>query len=202
MSDQPPSAREDAILDAALHVFATKGFHAATIRDIARRAGIADGTLYNHFANKEALLPALFERLRRTVIANASPPPADAPPAVALAALLAHPLNALAADDLALFRAVAAELPVNAALQARYRADILAPTLGLPLAATGGDAVDAADADARLRLHIIAALIAGLLFQRSAGDDVLAARWDDLPRVVAALLTGGLAGASAQGGAL
>lgn len=49
------------ITDAAVEVFAEKGFHAARISDIARRAGVADGTIYLYFKNKEDLLLSVFE---------------------------------------------------------------------------------------------------------------------------------------------
>jgi AcrR family transcriptional regulator len=50
-----------AILDAAEAVFAERGFHDARIQDVAERAQIAVGTVYNHFAQKEDVLLALFD---------------------------------------------------------------------------------------------------------------------------------------------
>jgi len=44
------------ILDAAVSVFAEKGFHVARVTDIAARAGVADGTVYLYFKNKEDIL--------------------------------------------------------------------------------------------------------------------------------------------------
>jgi len=49
------------ITDAAVEVFAEKGFHQARISDIAKRAGVADGTIYLYFKNKEDLLLSVFE---------------------------------------------------------------------------------------------------------------------------------------------
>lgn len=49
------------ITDAAVIVFAERGFHQARISDIARRAGVADGTIYLYFKNKEDLLLSIFE---------------------------------------------------------------------------------------------------------------------------------------------
>ena len=49
------------ILDAALEVFAIKGFETARISDIARRAGIGDGTVYLYFKSKDDILISLFE---------------------------------------------------------------------------------------------------------------------------------------------
>jgi AcrR family transcriptional regulator len=43
------------ILEAALGVFSEKGFHVATMDEVAERAGLGKGTLYRYFANKETL---------------------------------------------------------------------------------------------------------------------------------------------------
>ncbi len=60
------AARRTQILDAATRVFASKGFNRATIRDVAQDAGVADGTIYNYFANKTDLLFGLLDRLNDT----------------------------------------------------------------------------------------------------------------------------------------
>ena len=46
---------------AAIEVFAEKGFHQARVSDVAARAGVADGTIYLYFKNKEDLLLSVFE---------------------------------------------------------------------------------------------------------------------------------------------
>ena len=51
--------KREAIVEAAIEVFAQKGFHAARISDVARAAGVADGTIYLYFDNKEHLLLSL-----------------------------------------------------------------------------------------------------------------------------------------------
>jgi AcrR family transcriptional regulator len=48
--------RRDYILQAAADVFAKQGFRNATIKQVAKAAGVVDGTIYNVFANKDALL--------------------------------------------------------------------------------------------------------------------------------------------------
>jgi TetR/AcrR family fatty acid metabolism transcriptional regulator len=55
--------REQRILDAAAAVFAQKGYHRATVRDIAVAADVADGTIYNYFENKFDLLLALLAQI-------------------------------------------------------------------------------------------------------------------------------------------
>lgn len=53
-------SREAEILAAALSEFAERGYDAARVREIARRAGLSDAALYSHYASKEALALALF----------------------------------------------------------------------------------------------------------------------------------------------
>jgi TetR/AcrR family fatty acid metabolism transcriptional regulator len=51
------------ILQAAVKVFARKGYFAARVSEIARRAGVADGTIYLYFRGKEDLLVSLFDEV-------------------------------------------------------------------------------------------------------------------------------------------
>jgi AcrR family transcriptional regulator len=53
------AARREAILDAALDEFSARGFAAARLDDVAKRAGVAKGTIYLHFADKESLFQEL-----------------------------------------------------------------------------------------------------------------------------------------------
>lgn len=68
---KPPASRAEraaerrqAIIEAALDEFIARGFAATRLDDIARRAGVAKGTIYLHFKDKESM----FEELVRTVI--------------------------------------------------------------------------------------------------------------------------------------
>jgi len=49
------------ILDAAIKVFASNGYHGSRVSDIAREAGIAYGLVYHYFKNKEEILSTIFE---------------------------------------------------------------------------------------------------------------------------------------------
>jgi len=59
------AARRDAILMAALDEFSAKGFASARLDDVAQRAGVAKGTIYLHFRDKEALFQEL---IRSTLV--------------------------------------------------------------------------------------------------------------------------------------
>lgn len=53
--------KRDRILKAAVKVFAKNGFHATRVSEVAKAAGVADGTIYLYFKSKEELLVSLFE---------------------------------------------------------------------------------------------------------------------------------------------
>jgi len=63
-------ATSEAILDAAEQGIAERGLRGAGMVEIAERAGVSVGTLYNHFADKDALLTALLHDRRRELAAR------------------------------------------------------------------------------------------------------------------------------------
>jgi TetR/AcrR family transcriptional regulator, fatty acid metabolism regulator protein len=56
------------ILDAAVRVFARKGYHTSRVGDIAEEAGVAHGLLYHYFRSKEELLETIFRETWRDVL--------------------------------------------------------------------------------------------------------------------------------------
>ena len=66
VSEAHATARREQILDAARRCFAAKGFHQTTTDDICREAGISPGSLYSHFAGKEAIIRAMGEEHRKS----------------------------------------------------------------------------------------------------------------------------------------
>jgi AcrR family transcriptional regulator len=74
--------REDEMLQAAGHAFATHGFHDASMDAIAAAAGISKPMLYNYFGSKQGLYAAYVERSGRALLNSmreAAPPGAPAP---------------------------------------------------------------------------------------------------------------------------
>lgn len=61
VKDQTIELRRNQILEGAASVFVKKGFHKATTKEIARAAGVAEGTIYNYFENKRELLVAMVD---------------------------------------------------------------------------------------------------------------------------------------------
>ncbi|RYG74860.1 TetR/AcrR family transcriptional regulator [Lentibacillus lipolyticus] len=59
MKKQRPKYKQ--IIEAAVEVFANNGYHASQVSKIAKKAGVADGTIYLYFKNKEDILISVFE---------------------------------------------------------------------------------------------------------------------------------------------
>ncbi len=69
-NSREPRGREkyQKILESAVRVFARKGFHQTRVSDIAREAGVADGTIYLYFRNKDEILIKVFEESLTEII--------------------------------------------------------------------------------------------------------------------------------------
>ena len=65
-----PGPKRDAILRAAIDVFADRGYFNAQVADVARAAGVAAGTVYLYFRSKDDLLISIFERSMREALAE------------------------------------------------------------------------------------------------------------------------------------
>src|SRR5688572_23028151 len=63
-------ARRDAMLAAALALFATQGFDGTSVPELAKRAGVGAGTIYRHFDSKEGLVNALYRREKQRLMAH------------------------------------------------------------------------------------------------------------------------------------
>lgn len=64
------SDKREAILRAAIKVFASKGYFNSKVADIAKEAGIADGTVYLYFKSKEEILHSVFDRAMEEFISE------------------------------------------------------------------------------------------------------------------------------------
>ena len=72
-----PAPKREAILRAAIDVFADRGFFNAQVADVARAAGVAAGTVYLYFRSKDDLLVSIFERTMRDALAEGRASVAD-----------------------------------------------------------------------------------------------------------------------------
>jgi AcrR family transcriptional regulator len=196
------AVRRDHILDAATQVFAAKGFEAATIREIARLAGVADGTIYTYFNNKAALLLGIMDRLNETEQRREHLTlPEGAKLADFTRAYMRHRFEIFSQIGFDAFRVLFGELLVNAELRDQYRRQTLEPTFNAAEAAIRGWQASSPPAaiDPPLGSRALAGLVLGTLLLRLLDDPVLAERWHEVPDALAHLLVYGLVPEDATG---
>lgn len=192
--EQVAELRRKQILQAAVAVFAERGFHRTAIRDIARAAGVADGTIYNYFENKLALLLAIIDPLNERE-QSVLPPPALAPTDLRAFFRQYFAQRLVFGDDaLKALRVVLSEVLVNAELRAVFVERVIAPaiTLGEPVLEHLMAAGLIRPLDTRLTLRSIVATFQGLVVLRLLDDGPLGEQWDDLPDLLTDLLLNGL----------
>ena len=188
------AARRKQILDAATQVFAEKGFHRATIKDIARVAGIADGTMYTYFASKTEVLLGILHRLNESTEREQQLMPESEQDLRSFFTAYLRQRMSLLWPNAEVFQAVLPEMLVNEELRALYYEQILVPTFTVGehyfQAQTGTEQVRSIDAP--LTIRAIAGMLLGLLTLQLLGDEVIAERWKELPEVLTSLLFDGL----------
>lgn len=203
LQEQLAATKKNHILHAAVTVFAQKGYHAATIRDVSRQAGVSDGTIYNYFENKGALLLGIFQAMSSAAQQAINPQSLQNLDLRGFLRLfVAQPLQALRGEHFELLRVVISEVMVNPELAAQFRAGVLEPmTKQAGVFAQEWAAQDWAarsgqplpfTALAALDTRLLSSLILGVLVQTALGDETLERHWDELPDKLVELLLGGL----------
>ncbi len=188
------AARRKQILDAATQVFAEKGFHRATIKDIARVAGIADGTLYTYFPSKAEVLLAILHRLNETTERERQLVPEREQDLRSFFATYLRQRMALLWPNAEVFRAVLSEMLIDEELRDQYYQQVLVPTFTIAEHAfqTQHGTGQIRSIDVSLTARAIAGLLLGLLTLQLLGDETIAQRWEELPDVLTSLLFDGL----------
>jgi AcrR family transcriptional regulator len=74
----PATARREQILDVALDVFATSGFHGSSMNDVAEAAGVTKPVLYQHFDSKRELYKALLDAVGNRLLDSIAKATAEA----------------------------------------------------------------------------------------------------------------------------
>lgn len=188
------AARRRQILDAAVAVIAERGFARTTIRAIARRAGVADGTIYNYFANKDALLLGLMGDLaaaevRELHFAEA----AQTGFSDFVFGYVGERMRELDAGY-ELFKALLPETIANAELGQALTEQIYAPAFAVAetyLAQLMADGALPAG-DPRVTARLFASPLLGLLLLRLLGDTHVADHWDAYADALTLFLVGGI----------
>src|SRR5882672_11355329 len=111
--------KRERILVAAERIFARHGFFAARVSDIAREAGVADGTIYLYFKSKDDLLISLFENRMKQVNDRLRQAIADRPPTEQLRAFV-HTYLQLVSDEPAAAEVLTIELRQSSKFMKEY----------------------------------------------------------------------------------
>lgn len=188
LREKTDRVRRSHILEAAAQVFAERGYHRATIKDVARAAGVSDGSIYNVFENKTALLLSLLDPLA-AASNSAGPSLAEGSDASArLESYIRQRWDAFSPETLQVLRSVLAEALVNDELRHLFFDRVLAPALdsrGVDAAALmeGSDA----GAEPGVALRPLVGAMMGLILLRLLGDGVTAQHWETFPGRLAQL---------------
>jgi AcrR family transcriptional regulator len=202
MSDNHPSPRRqkkiasrlDQILEAASRLFAEKGFHRTTTKEIAQAADVAEGTLYNYFENKDDLLIGILGRL-----AESQKPEAQLGGSLPMGTrqlfiALFQSNKDFSEKHTTMRHAILSEILSDAELRERYYQQMVKPTLTmlekqLKMRTALGQI---RPIDEKIAARFIASLWTGLFILQTLGDPIVDEDWDALVEESASIIFDGV----------
>jgi AcrR family transcriptional regulator len=192
--EQLLEARRNQILDAAALVLAEKGFHGATTKEIAARAGVSEGTIYNYFDSKFGLLMGLMSRLSEVdhlpveMEASSQRDVRDF-----FVSAFQHRLNRIEHGE-GLLQAILPEVFVNPELRQQFYHEYVRPiTILLEQYVESQIGLGhLRPVDVPLTVRTLQATFVGLLVLRILGDGALRTSWDQVPELLALVYFDGL----------
>ena len=187
-------ARREQIVEAATRVFAKKGFRRATTREVARAAGVSEGTIYNYFKDKDALLIAILDRLNET---ERRAEDFEEGMATDFRGFLKEYLRrrmSLIWENREVFRVVLSEMLVNVELRELYLRRVVAPTMRIAEEnfRSRMKQGEVQETDVPLVMRSVAGAVLGVLVLGLLGDEEIGSRPDEVPDVLAGLIVDGL----------
>ena len=193
-------ARREQIVGAATRVFAEKGFRRATTREVARAAGVSEGTIYNYFEDKDALLLAILDRLNETERRAADFEEGMATDFRGFLEQYLRRRMSLIWENREVFRVVLSEMLVNAELRDRYVRHVVDPTMRIAEEnfRSRMEQGEVRETDTPLAMRSVAGAVLGILVLGLLGDEEIGSRSDEVPDVLAGLLIHGLGAAEEE----
>lgn len=187
-------ARRNQILDAATKVFAEKGFARATIKEIARVAGVADGTIYIYFKNKEDLILGLMHRINQSDQRAEDFAQAATQPAEDFSVAYFRQRMEFMGNQMATFQAILQEVLGNETLRKEYLEKVIEPTM--TVAKPYFEALIAnrtiRPIEPAMTINVITGSVLGVLLLRMLGYMNIEEQWEELPEVLFEILFKGL----------
>jgi TetR/AcrR family fatty acid metabolism transcriptional regulator len=187
-------ARREQIVGAAMRVFAEKGFRRATTREVAREAGVSEGTIYNYFEDKDALLLTILDKLNETERRAADFEEGMAADFPGFLEQYLRRRMSLIWENREAFRVVLSEMLVNADLRERYLRRVVDPTMRIAEEnfRSRMEQGEVRETEVPLAVRSAAGALLGVLVLGLLGDEEINSRSDEVPDVLAGLLTSGL----------
>ena len=191
---QLAEARRAQIIDAAAQVFAEKGFHRATTREIASAAGVSEGTIYNYFDSKADLMIGIVTRLADLEHLGVELEEAlQGDVKDFFIAMFRHRLGLIGQKDETIL-AVWPEMMVNPALRERFYQQFVSQTTRLleQYVQARVEMGQVRPLDVSLVVRAVQSMFIGLLMLRVLGDEEVQSRWDEMADVLASLVFSGI----------
>ncbi len=193
--DAVVTARRRQILEAAVVVFAEKGYHRATIKDIARHAGVADGTIYNYFKNKQDIMLSVVYQLTEIneLIDQIGEAAVSLPPAEILEMVFKNRLRVLR-KNLPLLRAIFPQIVTDPDLKTLFWDKLLQPNLekGEEIFAKALPAEGDTSADPKMIIRGVLSVIFGTIMLAIMGDTIILNNSDSFSDQMTAIFLRGL----------
>ena len=209
MADKPGLTRQERkfvdrweqILKSAAILFAMKGYHRTTTKEIAEAADISEGTLYNYFESKNDLLFGIVGQLAKSQEEEDwlnSSPSSDLRQ---FFTSLLRQRGGYAEQNQAMLQAVLSEILADAQLRERFYQQVVLPTLQmiekqLQLRVQLGQI---RPIDVPMTARFVAAVWNGLFLMRVLGDPLTRDQWDELSEVITTITFDGVALPKAKG---
>ena len=190
-------ARREQIVGAATQVFAQKGFRRATTREVARAAGVSEGTIYNYFEDKDALLLAILDRLNETERRAADFEDGLGTDFRSFLEQYLRRRMSLIWENREVFRVVLSEMLVNAELRELYLRRVVDSTMRIAEEnfRSRMEQGEVRETDAPLVMRSVAGAVLGVLVLGLLGDEEIGSRSEEVSDVLAGLLIHGLGAA-------
>jgi AcrR family transcriptional regulator len=182
--EQPPSrrdrqiaARRAQILKAAARVFAEKGFHHTTTKEIAQVADLSEGTIYNYFDNKTELLISMVRQVAQQEEQKETEPGAGGLTVRGAFQREVYDRLKRSQDNYEMLAAILTEILDVPELGQLYYKELLEPVMRRFEAQAGewSGSREAGSYDARLAARVFCSLFVGLQILQALGDEVIVA---------------------------
>ena len=189
------AARKSAILYAAGRLFAEKGYHRTTTKDIAEAADVSEGTIYNYFVSKEELLFGIMTELTESgkLGEQLQTSYLDGPREFLLTMLQQR--HEFLQKNVDMFQAVLSEILVNPELRIRYYEEFIIPSQEF-LERHLRERIEMGQmrlVDPSIAARIVLAILSGLFILQVVGDPVIRTEWEITANLLTEILIKGMA---------